>query len=160
MNELFPFSYYTENETLHLPNLKDSLEMDISIDLACRLQYTKLEQEDTSIARAEGELFREHWKIRLLIGNEQVLSSQNRPLLYLGRVNLEILLNTLQKFGMNMRVEVATSANGLEKASIVHVLEPKEALIELTAVHTVVSTADENYASCISEAISSILDYI
>lgn len=165
MDQLFTLSYYSESETLHIPNIKDVSELDIGIDLACHLNFTKLEQEEISTARARGELSRERGKIRLLAGNKQVLSSQTRPVLYLGRVNLEILLNTLQKSGMKTRVEEVANEedDGSERASfLVRVMneEPKEALIEVTASHTVISTADDNFASCISEAISSILDCI
>lgn len=160
MDQLFTLSCYSENETLHVQQLKDSLEIDIDVDLACKLRYAKLEQEDMTIARVKGELFREQGKIRLLAENEQILSSQTRPVLYLGRVTLEILLTKLRKFGMNVRVEEVSKADGSEKVSMVHVLEPNEALIEVSAAHTIISTADKIFASCISEIISSILDCI
>lgn len=151
--------YYSENKALKVPKLKDCSEVDIAINLACQLCYTKLDEEDMSIARTKGELFVEQGKNRLLCGNDHSSSSQTRPMLYLGGVNLQNLLTTLRSMGMSTRVEVVVAADGLD-LTFVHVLEPKRALIEVTASRTIVTTDDENLSSFISKAICSILNVI
>ncbi|KAK4362757.1 hypothetical protein RND71_017998 [Anisodus tanguticus] len=74
--------------------------MDIATDLYSKLRKdTKLIQKK-DIARLKGELLIEHGKCRLVLGNKQVLSSQDRALLFLSRVELNSLLMALQKMGM------------------------------------------------------------
>ncbi|KAL3516800.1 hypothetical protein ACH5RR_023702 [Cinchona calisaya] len=156
----FSCIYYSENETFGIPKLKDCSEVDIAIDLACQLSHTKLGKENVSVARMKGELFVEQGKNRLLNGNEHSGSSQTRPFLCLGGVNLQNLLTTLQKKGITTRVEDVTTTDGSDKTYLVHVLEPKHALIEVSAARTKVSTGDESLSSNISEAICTILNVI
>ncbi|KAL2461152.1 cleavage and polyadenylation specificity factor 73 kDa subunit-II [Abeliophyllum distichum] len=155
---LFSSSYYSEDETLNVPYLKENSELDIAGDLASRLHYTTLKQGNINIARLKGELAIEQGKYRLLLGTEQDVSSQIRPVVHLGRINLDTLLTELRKIALNITVEETTSADGLYKASLVHVLEPNKATIEITEAQTLISTADKNLSCQISEAISCILD--
>lgn len=157
---LFSSSYYSEDETLYVPNLEENSELDIAEDLALQLHYTTLKHENISVARLKGKLALEQGKYRLHLGTDQVVSSQIRPVVHLGRIKLDVLLTELRKFGFNINVEEITSADGLHKASLVHVLEPKKATIEITKAQTLISTANKNLASQISEVVSSLLDCI
>uniref|UniRef100_A0A5B7BS94 Beta-Casp domain-containing protein n=1 Tax=Davidia involucrata TaxID=16924 RepID=A0A5B7BS94_DAVIN len=156
----FSFIHYSENETLRLPSLKDCSELDIAMDFASQLCWTKLKLENMNIARLKGELFMEHSKHRLLPGEEQVVSSESRPLLHWGTLDLDTLLTALQKMGINGSVEQGKSGAESENASIIHIVEPSVALIEVNATSTVISTADDNLAPLITEAICSSLDGI
>ncbi|XP_027179999.1 integrator complex subunit 9 homolog isoform X2 [Coffea eugenioides] len=160
VNQSFSVIYYLENETVKVPKLKDSSELDIGIDLACQLGYTKLEKEEMSIARLKGELLVEQGKNVLFSGKECAGSSETRPLLYLGGVNLENFLTTLQSMGINATVEEAMTTDGSDKTSLVHILGPKKALIEVTAARTIVSTDDEYLSALISKAICNILNIV
>ncbi|CAK9140266.1 unnamed protein product [Ilex paraguariensis] len=157
----FSLHYYSENDTLRIPNLKDSSELDIVTDLVSQFHWKKLKHQEINVARLNGELFTEQGKHRLLPGNEQVASSLNRQLVHWGTLDLEALSMALQKLGIKGSIEQSMSdATGLENASIVHVFEPNKALIEVKATSTVISTADESLASLICEAICGILDGI
>ncbi|KAK6143211.1 hypothetical protein DH2020_023559 [Rehmannia glutinosa] len=155
----FPFGYYSKNQTLHIPYTKEYSEFDIAVDLACRLQYTTLKQNDMDIARLKGELVVEQGRYRLLVGNEQA-SSQTKPVLHFGRLDLKVLQMALQKMGLNTAVEEVRSADGTQTASLVHISEPSKSIIEVTEAQTLITTADENVASLISQAVCSILDCI
>ncbi|KAK9283875.1 hypothetical protein L1049_012130 [Liquidambar formosana] len=158
--ELFSFNYYPENETLRIPSLKGSLELEIATDVASQLHWKRLKQENINITRLEGDLFMYHSKHQLLSGNEQVGSSLIRPLLHWGSLDLKRLLTVLQNMGINGSVEQGRTYTESESASLVHIFEPNKALIEVRATSTVVSAANETLASLIFKAIDSILDGI
>ncbi|KAL0413589.1 UNVERIFIED_CONTAM: hypothetical protein Sradi_1560600 [Sesamum radiatum] len=159
LETLFSFNYYSENKTVDIPYVKDS-ELDITVELACQLQYTTLKQQDMNISRLKGELMVERGRYRLHLGNDEQGSSQPRPLVHFGRIDLNNLLTALQKLGINTTLEEVTGAAGSPKASRIHVSEPSKAMIEVTEAQTLVSAADENIASVISQAISGALDCI
>ncbi|XP_058225950.1 uncharacterized protein LOC131334745 isoform X3 [Rhododendron vialii] len=152
------FIQYSENETLRIPRLNLTPELDISTDLASQLNWTKLTDENIHIARLKGELSVENGINRLLPGNEQIVSSQSGLLMHWGSVNLQSLVASLQKMGINARVEEET--NGTETEYGVHVVGPNRALININATRTVISTGDEKLASLIFEAITNSLDSI
>ncbi|GAB4827838.1 hypothetical protein Ancab_034723 [Ancistrocladus abbreviatus] len=152
------FLNYSENETLRVPSLKCSSELEIATHLASEFRWRKLRQVDVTITRLKGELLMDHGKQRLLPGNESMDSSQSRPLLHWGSLELETLLTSLQKMGINGSVEAAGDESG--GCFQVHVTEPGKALIEVQPKHTIVSAADEHLGSVIFEAIDSILDGI
>ncbi|KAK2966984.1 hypothetical protein RJ640_029953 [Escallonia rubra] len=159
-NSSSSFLGYSENQTLRIPNRKELPELYISMDLATQLSWTKLDHMDTSIARLKGELVMEHGKHLLLPGNEQAISSDTRPLLHWGAMDLESLLAALQKMGIKGSVEQGMSDAGSEIASVLHIFEPSKALIEVKATTTVISASDESLASLISEAVNTILNSI
>ncbi|KAK2965058.1 hypothetical protein RJ639_029411 [Escallonia herrerae] len=159
-NSSSSFLGYSENQTLRMPNRKELPELYISMDLATQLSWTKLDHKDTSIARLKGELVMEHGKHLLLPGNEQAISSNPRPLLHWGAMDLESLLAALQKMGIKGSVEQGMSDAGSEIASVLHIIEPSKALIEVKATTTVISTSDASLASLISEAVNTILNSI
>nr|GMD10358.1 integrator complex subunit 9 homolog isoform X1 [Ipomoea batatas] len=157
LNHTYSFSYFSEKEALVIPKLKQGSDLHLGVDLVSRLLHcTKPMQEDKEIARLKGELVIERGKYQLVIGNDQIKSTQTRPVVYWGRTNPDSLVAALQKMGIKATIEQA----GPESASTIHVSEPNEALIEVTAERTVIFTADENFASRISESVCSILDGI
>ncbi|KAG8363697.1 hypothetical protein BUALT_Bualt19G0049400 [Buddleja alternifolia] len=156
----FSFDYYSENKTIHISNPKEDSELDIEVELARRLQYTTLKQKDINILRLKGELVVERGRYRLSLGNEQVMSSQTRPMLHIGGVYSNDLLMALQKMGMKATVEEITGVGGSDNASIIHVLEPSKAVIEVREAQTLISNGDENVATLISQAVYSLLDCV
>ncbi|MCD7454502.1 hypothetical protein HAX54_025123 [Datura stramonium] len=158
-NPKFSVRYFSENETVVMPKLKTYADMDIDMDMASELlNDTKMIQEK-SIARLKGELLVEQGKHRLVLGNKQVLSAQVRPLLFLGRVDLDSFLMALQKMGMKATAQHVQSTDGSENVSIVHISAPNEALIEVTSTRTTINVADETTASLVSEAVRSTSVY-
>ncbi|XP_031129963.1 integrator complex subunit 9-like isoform X2 [Ipomoea triloba] len=144
-------------EALVIPKLKQGSDLHLGVDLVSRLLHcTKPMQEDKEIARLKGELVIDRGKYQLVIGNDQIISTKTRPVVYWGKTNPDLLVAALQKMGIKATIEQA----GPESASTIHVSEPNEALIEVTAERTVIFTADENFASRISESVCSILDGI
>ncbi|KAK4362753.1 hypothetical protein RND71_017994 [Anisodus tanguticus] len=159
-NPKFSVRYFSENETVAMPKLKNYADMDIATDLYSNLRKdTKLIQKK-DIARLKGELLIEHGKCRLVLGNKQVLSSQDRALLFLGRVELNSLLMALQKMGMKATAQHTQSTDGSENMSIVCISEPNEALIVVTSTRTMISVVDETTASLVSEAVRSTSGFI
>ncbi|KAJ8554149.1 hypothetical protein K7X08_024827 [Anisodus acutangulus] len=159
-NPKFSVRYFSENETVAMPKLKNYADMDIATDLYSKLRKeTKLIQKK-DIARLKGELLIEHGKCRLVLGNKQVLSSQDRALLFLGRVELNSLLMALQKMGMKATAQHTQSTDGSENMSIVCISEPNEALIVVTSTRTMISVVDETTASLVSEAVRSTSGFI
>ncbi|KAL5829590.1 hypothetical protein ACOSQ3_019058 [Xanthoceras sorbifolium] len=156
----FSVSHYFENETLHIPSLKGSPELEITTDLASQLNWRNLEQRKLNITRLKGELLIEQGKHRLLSRNEQASSSQNRPFLHWGSPDPEDLLAVLSKMGINGHVERGMRDAESDEACIVHVQDPNKALIEVRATGTVISAADENLASRIFEAVVDVLEGI
>ncbi|KAK4424851.1 hypothetical protein Salat_1678700 [Sesamum alatum] len=130
--------------------MKEDFELDITVELACQLQYTTLKQQDMNVSRLKGELMIEHGKYKLYLGNEEQVSSQTRSLVHFGKIDLNNLLTALQKLGMNTTVEEVIGAAGSHKPSRIHVYQPSNAMIEVMEAQTLVSAADENVTSLIS----------
>lgn len=156
----FSVSHYSENETLRIPSLKESSELEIAADLVSQLHWRNLKQRDLNITRLKGELLIDQGKHRLLSGNKQAGSSQNRPFLHWGSPDPENLLAALCKLGIEGHVEQGMTDAESDRASIVHVKDPNKALIEIRATGTVISAADENLATRIFEAIVNVLEGI
>ncbi|GMH05092.1 hypothetical protein Nepgr_006932 [Nepenthes gracilis] len=157
-SNMFSFLKYSESETLHIPSLKYNSELEIAADLASQLHWRPLRQDDINITRLKGELLMDHGKQRLLLGNESTDTSQCRPLMHWGSLELESLLTALQNMGINGSVETVSGTSN--RAYVLLVTEPSKALIEVGPTSTVISAADENLASLISEAVENILDGI
>ncbi|EEF42006.1 conserved hypothetical protein [Ricinus communis] len=157
-----PFSvlYYTENETQEIQSLKDSSDVEIATDLATRFCWKKLKRKDTDITRLEGELLIDDSKHRLVSGKKVSVSSQSRQLLLCGVVDMEKLLGTLSKMGFNGSIERNMNDGESDSVGIIKIHDPKEALIEVGGMSTVINAPDENLASVIFEAISTLLDVI
>ncbi|XP_028111729.1 integrator complex subunit 9 isoform X3 [Camellia sinensis] len=149
------FIQYSENETLRIPSLKLNSELDIAIDLASQLKWTKLKQENINIARLKGELFVEHSKHLLLPGNgngnEQVVGFSQMQ--HWGSLDVQSLVTGLHNMGINASVEQGKHDATTQSDFTVCVLEPKKALIKINATSTVISAADEKFATFIFEAI-------
>ncbi|CAI9090048.1 OLC1v1024733C1 [Oldenlandia corymbosa var. corymbosa] len=159
-NHSYSLIYYHESETLHIPRVKSGTDVDCKIYLDFQLCSTKMGQEDINIATANGDFSVIQGKIQLGIGHEQILRSRTTPLICMGCVDLQSLVTSLQKLGMNTRVEEVMSLHGSESTSFVHVVEPKKALLQLTSAHTIIIANDESLASVLTEAVQSILDCI
>ncbi|KAM3685910.1 hypothetical protein ACJW31_11G155000 [Castanea mollissima] len=155
----FSVIHYSENASTRIPSLKDSSELEIATDLALQFQWRNLKHENMNVTRLKGELSVYHGKQRLLSGSEQAKSSKIRPLLHWGSPDLEKLLNILSNIGIYGSVEQCMGNGESEKACIVHVHEPKKALIEI-GTSTIISAGDENLASKIFEAIDRVLEGI
>ncbi|KAL3654735.1 hypothetical protein CASFOL_001470 [Castilleja foliolosa] len=154
----FSFDYYHENEMIHILYTKEYTKLEIAIESLCRLPYTTLQKQDIDVARLKGELVVEQGRYKLLAGNEQA-TTQAKPLLHFGRVDLNVLLMTLQKMSMSTTVEDVKGADGTHTATLVHITEPSEAIIKITEAQTLITTGDENVGFLISQAVCSILDF-
>lgn len=107
------------------------------------------------MTRLKGELCVDHGRQRLSTGSQE--SSESRPLVHWGSPDLEKLLVVLSNRGIKATFGDAFGSES-ESASLVHVHDPNQALIEVRTTRTVISTADESLASIIFEAIGSVLD--
>ncbi|KAH9609815.1 hypothetical protein KSS87_001793 [Heliosperma pusillum] len=143
----FSVIYYDENNTLRVHGLKKNAELEISADLASKLQWITLKEEDLDIARLKGDLYIEQGKHRLLVGN-----GSNKMLI--GSEKLSILL---QKMGIKTSVEETTNDVGSSRGFVLHVNEPNKALVQVEPTRTVISSVDQVLASRIFEAVNTLL---
>lgn len=128
--------------------------------MSLQINWKKLEHRETSIARLKGQLSLEHGKQHLNLQNDQEASVQAKPLLHWGKVDFKNLLASLQKMGINGSVEQESIDTESESPTIIHILEPRKALIEMKGANTIISTDDEDLASLICKAMCSNLDCI
>ncbi|KAG9136212.1 hypothetical protein Leryth_003815 [Lithospermum erythrorhizon] len=159
LNQSSSMIYYSENQTVLVPKPKSFSELNIAVELASLLQCANIGKEDLTVARLKGELSVERGQYHLLMQKEQALSSQKRPLLYFGRVDINLLEEALKKMGVITAAtpEAMDTSPRSENVHMLQVLEPVKALIEVTESETVVSTSDEFLAARISEAVRNIL---
>lgn len=152
------FFYYCENETLPVPSLKNSSELEIAADLVSLIHCRRLTAESIGIGRLKGDFSVTHGKHQLHSGSEQADSSQSRPpLLHWGSLDLERLLAVLEKMGIRGSVEQGNGDTDSENARVVHVYEPNKALIEVRENSTIISASNESLSSLIFEAVDGIL---
>ncbi|XP_024041486.1 integrator complex subunit 9 homolog isoform X2 [Citrus clementina] len=156
----FSVSHYSENETIHIPSLKESAELEIAADIASKFQWRMLKQKKMNITRLKGRLFVNHGKHQLLPENEPGGSSQTRPFLHWGSPDPENLLAELSKMGINGSVERCMTDAESEDGFTVKVQDPEKSMIEVRAAVTVISAADKNLASPIVKAMENILEGI
>lgn len=155
--ESFAFFSYSEGETLRVPNLKDSVELEIASDLATSFCWRKLHQENINITRLKGELSLNCGKFKLFPENEQVAPDQ-RPLIHWGQPDLEKLLNVLSKMGIEGSLEQEMSDAESNNVRVIRIHVPTEAMIEIQESRTIVSVADKTLSARIFDALDSILD--
>ncbi|PON58150.1 Integrator complex subunit [Trema orientale] len=155
--ESMPFSvlHYSENETLLISSLKSS-EVELPMELATQFHFKKLKQEHISVARLKGELLVGNSKHQLISGSKQA-DQKCRPVLCWGSPDIETLLAVLSERGIKGTVGGGTMDSKFENVSVVHVHEPNRACIEIRVTTSVVTAADEDLASQISDAICSVL---
>ncbi|KAL6326096.1 hypothetical protein AAG906_000971 [Vitis piasezkii] len=152
------FFYYCENETLPVPSLKNSSELEIAADLVSLIHCRRLTAESIGIGRLKGDFSVTHGKHQLHSGSEQADPSQSRPpLLHWGSLDLERLLAVLEKMGIRGSVEQGNSDTDSERTRVVHVYEPNKALIEVRENSTIISASNESLSSLIFEAVDGIL---
>ncbi|KAJ0095356.1 hypothetical protein Patl1_17031 [Pistacia atlantica] len=156
----FSVSHYSENETVCIPSLKESVEVEIEANLGSQFQWRISKHKNLNITRLKGELLVAHNKHQLLSRKELAGSSKSMPLLHWGSPDPENLLAALSKMGINGNLERSMSDAESGEAFIVHIKNPKRATIEVGAAGTVISADDENLASQVFEALGSILDGI
>nr|XP_043610912.1 integrator complex subunit 9 isoform X2 [Erigeron canadensis] len=158
LSESLPCLFYTENETLHLPSSNNLSELHIATDLVSQLALSKLKNEDLTISRLKGELFVENGK-HYLLAEKEAMSLETKPLVHWGKVDSESLLLALEKFGVKSSMEKVKTKDECG-STVLHVLEPNKAIIELNEASTIISTCDECLASRISDAVHSLLNGI
>ncbi|XP_023551028.1 integrator complex subunit 9 homolog isoform X3 [Cucurbita pepo subsp. pepo] len=153
--ESFTVFSYSEGETLRVPNLKDSLELEIAPDLAMSFCWRKLQQGNIDIARLKGELSLNCGKFKLLAENAHVATDQ-RALIHWGQPDLKKLLNVLSKMGIegSLQQSDAESSN----VGVIRIHGPTEAVIEIQESRTIISVADKKLSARIFDAVDSILD--
>ncbi|XP_022938642.1 uncharacterized protein LOC111444811 isoform X4 [Cucurbita moschata] len=153
--ESFTVFSYSEGETLRVPNLKDSLELEIAPDLAMSFCWRKLQQGNIDIARLKGELSLNCGKFKLLAENAHVATDQ-RPLIHWGQPDLKKLLNVLSKMGIegSLQQSDAESSN----VGVIRIHDPTEAVIEIQESRTIISVADKKLSARIFDAVDSVLD--
>ncbi|XP_047974016.1 integrator complex subunit 9 [Salvia hispanica] len=66
----FSLSFYQENEMLHIPYTEDNSRLHIDMDLAKKLKYTKLEEQNVDISRLKGKLMVENGRYKLCVEHE------------------------------------------------------------------------------------------
>ncbi|WOG92533.1 hypothetical protein DCAR_0311803 [Daucus carota subsp. sativus] len=159
-NTSISLKYFPEKETLCIPKVKTASELNIAADLTMQILSKNLKHKETSIARLKGSLLLEHGKQHLIFQKNQEASSQTKSLLHWGKLDPKDLLVSLQKMGINGYVEQENSDTESESLTIMHISEPRKALIEMKGTNTVISTDDEDMTALICEAISSNLDCI
>ncbi|XP_057976614.1 uncharacterized protein LOC131163841 isoform X2 [Malania oleifera] len=155
----FSLLCFSENETLRIPRLKDTAELEIAAELASQFNWRRLKGESTNITRLMGDLFIDHGKYRLVPGN-LAGSSGSKPLIHWGSLGSKRLLLALEKMGIRGSVNPGFGEAGSDSACIIHVHEPKKATIEIQETRTIISAADENFASLIFEAVDGVLNGI
>lgn len=156
----FSVSHYSENETIHIPSLKESTELEIAADIASKFQWRMLKQKKLNITRLKGRLFVNCGKHQLLSENEREGSSQTGSFLHWGSPDPENLLAELSNMGINGSVERCTTDAESEEGFTVKVQDPQRSLIEVRAAVSVISAADKNLASRIVQAMENILEGI
>lgn len=152
-----PFSVlqYSETETTLIPSLKSS-EVVVPMELATQFHFKKLKQEHISVTRLKGDLLVDNGKHRLVPGSKLV-DQKCKPVLCWGSPDIERLLAALSERGIKGTVAGDAINTEFEDVAVVHVLEPNRACIEIRVASTVITTADENLAFQISDAICSVL---
>lgn len=150
---------YSENETLRIPNSKDSTDIEIATDLVSKFKWKTLKQE--TITRLDGELFMDGGKHLLLPGFQSANPKQQRPLVHWGSPDLKLLLTELSKMGINGTIkQVADDTKSENTGGIIDIHDPVKAWIDVRETGTVIIAADENLTSQIVKAVDIVLDGI
>lgn len=150
--------YFSGEETSCIAKFRTTSKLDIATDLTLQLLWKELKHNETSSARLKGQLLLEHGKQRLIFQNDQEDSMHAKSLLRWGKLDLNNLLESLKKMGINGYVEQENIDTESETPTIMHISEPRKALIEMKGTDTVISTDDEDLASLLGKAICSSLD--
>ncbi|KAL7615730.1 hypothetical protein Lser_V15G04155 [Lactuca serriola] len=153
LSKSLPCLFYTEFETLCLPNSNNLSELNIATNLASQLTFSKMKNEELSISRLRGELYLEHGK-QYLIGEKEVkgLETEIGLLVHWGKVDLESLVVELEKVGVKGSFECGSN--------VVNVVEPNKGFIEVKETSVVVSSGDESFGLLISDVVHSLLNGI
>lgn len=157
--ESFSVVSYTEGETLHITNLKDSVELEIASDLATSFSWRKLHQENINITRLKGELSLNCGKVKLFPEIGQVVAPPDqKPVIHWGQPDLEKLLNVLSKMGIEGSLEREMSDAESKNVHVIRIHDPMEAMIEVQESRTIISVADKTLSARIFDALDNVLD--
>ncbi|GAV79024.1 Beta-Casp domain-containing protein [Cephalotus follicularis] len=154
---LFSVFHFSDKETLRIPSLKDSSEVEIATK-ASQLKWRKLKKKGMKITRLEGELLMNQSRYLLFPAKMTTSSKQRTSLLHMGSPNLERLLTMLSN--MNVSGSLEQRMGESDNVGVIHVHDPYKALIEVGATSTVITSADEKLAGLIFKAIDSIMEGI
>ncbi|KAK4770597.1 hypothetical protein SAY87_031129 [Trapa incisa] len=149
--------HYSVNETIRVPSSEDGNEIDIAPDLISHLQWRSLNEENLSITRLNGKLAMLNGRSQILAKDELPLP-KGRPLFHWGSPDLQKLLSCLLEMGVCGSILENNRNRGTETAIIIQILEPKDALIEVSKTGTTIIAADKKLASLIFEAVSCTVD--
>lgn len=155
--ESFTVFSYSEGETLCVPNLKDSLELEIASDSAMSFCWRKLHQGNIDITRLKGELSLNCGKFKLFPENAQVATDQ-RPLIHWGQPDLEKLLTVLSKMGIEGSLQQEVSGAESSNVRVIHIHDPTTGVIEIQESRTIISVVDKTLSARIFYALNSVLD--
>ncbi|KAF3786838.1 Integrator complex subunit 9 [Nymphaea thermarum] len=150
------YMYYSEQNTLKVPCLRENFEADLATDLAFQLQPRRLRHENIAVARLEGGLVLEEGRYSILPLGISVRSSENLPL-HWSAIDPNLLVAALKGKGISCSIE---GSDGLDCLAVVHVHEPQNASIQISNNQTLICTNDEMLRTIIYESISSVLDSI
>ncbi|KAF9606760.1 hypothetical protein IFM89_028136 [Coptis chinensis] len=145
--------YYSENETQSIPSSRKDFEISLTTNLAFQLRPIMMKQESIAIARLKGKLIVDHGNFELDIVKEPDKSSMRQMSPQSGSLDLNILLAALQTKGINGSLQQEA-----DKVGMIQVYEPEKALIEVHAMHTIVSADDETLAALLFEVVSNVLN--
>ncbi|XP_031475428.1 uncharacterized protein LOC116247386 isoform X2 [Nymphaea colorata] len=150
------YMYYSEQNTLKVPCLRENFEADLATDLAFQLQPRRLRHENIAVARLEGGLVLEEGRYSILPLGISVRSSENLPL-HWSTIDPNLLVAALKEKGISCSIE---GSDGLDCLAVVHVYEPQNASIQISNNQTLICTNDEMLRTIIYESISCVLDSI
>ncbi|KAF9606720.1 hypothetical protein IFM89_028096 [Coptis chinensis] len=145
--------YYSENETQSIPSSRKDFEISLATNLAFQLRPIMMKQESIAIARLNGKLIVDHGNFELDIVKEPDKSSMRQMSPQSGSLDLNILLAALHTKGINGSLQQEA-----DKVGMIQVYEPEKALIEVHAMHTIVSADDETLAALLFEVVSNVLN--
>ncbi|KAI3740509.1 hypothetical protein L2E82_30969 [Cichorium intybus] len=149
LNKSLSCLFYTEAETIRLPNSNKLSELHIATNLASQLTFSKLKNNELTMSRLTGDLYVEHGK-HYLVEEKRSTGLEIGPLVHWGRVDLGSLLVGLEKIGVKGLMEYGSN--------VVNVVEPVKGLIEVKETSVVISIGDESLASRISDVVYGLLN--
>ncbi|KAK9141256.1 hypothetical protein Scep_010937 [Stephania cephalantha] len=154
----FSLHPYSENEIMNVPNTRNDHEIKLDKKLALQLLPRMIGEGPIAIARLRGKLELNHGEHILRSCRESLDSSQSHMQLHWGSLDPNLLEKALQKKGIDGSWSANTGAN--DGIHVFRIANPSSALIEIHAMYTIISSADETLSSLLVEAVSSVLEGI
>ncbi|KAK9138763.1 hypothetical protein Sjap_009357 [Stephania japonica] len=111
-----------------------------------------------NVVLVAGQARIESWRTYIEILPESLDSSQSHMKLHWGSIDPNLLEKALQKKGIDgSRITNSGVNDGIH---VFHIANPSSALIEIHAMYSIISSADETLSSLLVEAVSSVLEGI